>query len=154
MAQFKVKYKTRLKLQRAIQSQIKQKGLTQDWAMHDSIRVASVVGDLNKINITINAIYYYMFQDLGATDAGASRTVDIRPNYITRAAMNSPQGQAFLNEVVQEYITFLTDNYPLLEVARLKINPDVTLGFNLFGDPDGRWNGFFEYDEVFKVTWN
>ena len=153
MAEFKVKYKTRVKLQRAIQQTIQRMGLVEDYDMKDSIRVSAVTGDLNQIKITINAIYYYMFQDLGATDAGASRTVNIRPNYITKAALETSNGRAFLDETVQAYMEYLTKEYPILEVARLKINPNVILAYNLFGDPSGKWNGYFEYNEAFKVVW-
>lgn len=154
MAQFKVKYKTRAHLQRAIQQEIKYAGLTDDWTMYNSIRVSSVVGDLNQLNITINAIYYYMFQDLGATGAGAGRNVDIRPNYITQKAIESANGQRFLDETIQQYMEWLTEEYPILEVAKLKINPNVILTYNLFGDAEGKWNGIFEYNEAFNVNWN
>lgn len=154
MAQFKVKYKTRAHLQRAIQQEISSLGLIDDGTMRASIRVSSVVGDLNQLNITINAIYYYMFQDLGATGAGAGRNVDIRPNYITQKAIESANGQRFLDETIQQYMEWLTEEYPILEVAKLKINPNVILTYNLFGDAEGKWNGIFEYNEAFKVNWN
>ena len=154
MAQFKVKYKTRQHLQRAIQQEISKLGLIDDGTMRASIRVSSVVGDLNQFNITINAIYYYMFQDLGATGAGAGRNVNIRPNYITQKAMDSPNGRRFIDETPQEFLAWLDKEYSLLNVAKLNINPQIILSYNLFGDADGTWNGYFEYDEAFKVTWN
>ena len=153
MAQFKVKYKTRQHLQRAIQQEISKLGLIDDGTMRASVRVSSVVGDLNQFNITINAIYYYMFQDLGATGAGAGRNVNIRPNYITQKALDSANGRKFLDETVQAFLEWLVEEYPILEVAKLTINPQIILSYNLFGDAEGKWNGYFEYDEAFNVIW-
>ena len=53
MADLKIKYKTRVKLQRAIQQTIQRLGLVEDYAMKDSIRVSAVTGNLNEITITI-----------------------------------------------------------------------------------------------------
>ena len=68
--QFKIKYKTRFKLQKAIQQTINRIGFNESGegtgTMHDSIRISAASGDLNKLYVTINAIYYYMFLDKGA----------------------------------------------------------------------------------------
>jgi len=142
MATFKVKYRTRNKLQRAIQQEIRKLGLVDTRAMMDSIRISSVAGDLNQIEITVNALYYYFFLDNG--------TDEIAPQNITAKALRSPKGQQFLEEVVQAYMEFLTEEYPILEVAKLKINPNATLNYQLFGDPSGKWNGTFE--ETIKIN--
>ena len=141
---FKVSYKTRQKLQRAIQQEIRKLGLIDTQAMYDSIRVSSVVGDLNKIDITINAIYYYVFQDLGTVNIGASD--------ITRNALNAPNGIAFLDGVMQEYMDFLQKTYPILDVARLKIDPQINLVYNVFGDPTGQYNGIYDPSITFKIN--
>ena len=147
MAEFKVKYKTRQKLQRAIQQEIRKLGLVDTRAMQDSIRVSATTGDLNRITVTINALYYYYFQDNGADlwNGGI-----LAPQNITQKALESSNGRKFLDETIEAYLTFLTEKYPILDVAKLKINPQIVIEYNLFGDPTGKWNGTFE--EYIKVN--
>jgi hypothetical protein len=45
--QFKVGYKTRNKLQRAIQRVIRDEGLVQEETLLNSVRISSTTGDLN-----------------------------------------------------------------------------------------------------------
>jgi hypothetical protein len=48
-------------------------------------------------------------------------------------------------------MNFLTQPpYTILDVAKLKINPVITVNYQLFGDPTGKWNGTFE--EYIKVN--
>ena len=152
---FKVKYRTRNKLQRAIQQEISKLGLIDDGTMRSSIRISSVIGDLNQMTITINCIYYYMFQDLGATGAGAGRNVDIRANFITQKALETPKGKQFLDETVQAYIEYLQNNpkYEILDVANISITPVMTVQYNLFGDAEGKWNGIFNPPDALKIQW-
>ena len=44
MAQFKVKYPTRRRLQRAIEQVIQREGLVESYTMKDSIRISAVSG--------------------------------------------------------------------------------------------------------------
>lgn len=134
---FKVKYRTRQRLQRAIEQVIQREGLVDTYAMKDSIRVSAVTGDVGNIEITINAIYYYVFQDLGAPRA------NIRANDITEKALRTNQGQKFIEEVYQEYVSWIDANYPILETSRLVIE-GYNLKYNLFGDPTGKYNGSYD----------
>lgn len=141
--QFKIKYPTRVKLQRAIQQQIQAKGLVDTYALKDSVRVSSATGDLNQLYVTINAIYYYMFLDKGADlwNGGV-----IAPQEITKDALASPLGQQFQNECVDAYIAWMIQNYPILDVGKISVSKlKVNIKYNLFGDPDGKWNGEFSY---------
>jgi hypothetical protein len=148
MSQFKVKYKTRQRLQRAIQQEIRLMGLIDDGTMLDSVRVSAVAGNLNKITITVNAIYYYVFQDLGAPRA------NIRANDITQSALMNANGKRFLKDLLQDYSDFLVKKYNILNVAKLKINPDITVQYNLFGDDGGRYNGMYVPSDDVLMTWN
>jgi hypothetical protein len=141
--EFKVKYATRVKLQRAIQQQIQQKGLVDTYALKDSVRVSSTTGDLNQLYVTVNAIYYYMFLDKGADlwNGGV-----IEPFDITRDALASPLGLQFQQECVDAYVNWMVANYPLLDVGRISVSKlKVNIKYNLYGDPDGRWNGTFDF---------
>jgi hypothetical protein len=141
--QFKVKYATRVKLQKAIQQQIQAKGLVDTFALKDSVRISSTTGDLNQLYVTINAIYYYMFLDKGADlwNGGV-----IEPQDITKDALASPLGKQFQQECVDAYLAWMVANYPILDVGRISVSKlKVNIKYNLFGDPNGTWNGEFSY---------
>lgn len=141
--QFKIKYPTRVKLQRAIQQQIQAKGLVDTFSLKDSVRVSSATGDLNQLYVTINALYYYMFLDKGADlwNGGV-----IAPQDITKDALASPLGQQFQKECVDAYVEWMLANYPILDVGKISVNKlKVNIKYNLFGDPEGKWNGEFSY---------
>jgi hypothetical protein len=141
---FKIKYKTRVKLQKAIQQIIRQEGLIQEYTLLNSVRISSATGDLNKLYLTINAVYYYMF-----LDGGADLWNDgiIAPFKITERALDSPLGKQFQDDAVQEYVEWMTQNYPILDVGRIAVDKlKIDIKYNLFGDPSGKWNGVFDYD--------
>ena len=141
--QFKIGYKTRLKLQRAIQQQIQQKGLLDTYALKESVRVSSATGDLNQLYVTINAIYYYMFLDKGA-DLWNGGKID--PFDITQDALSSSMGQEFQKECVDAYVNWMLANYPILDVGRISVDKlKVNIKYNLYGDESGKWNGYFDY---------
>lgn len=140
MATFKVKYPTRRKLEQAIKQVIVDEGLTDTYALLNSVKISAVEGDFTNINITINAIYYYMFLDKGASlwNGGV-----IAPFDITNKALNSSMGKSFLDDVVTQYFEWLNETYPLLSSGRIITQPKFTYQYNLYGDPDGSWNGTF-----------
>ena len=148
--QFKIKYKTRYKLQKAIQQAITQIGFNESGegtgTMHDSIRISAASGDLNRLYVTINAIFYYMFLDKGAklTNGG-----EIRPYFITQKALDSPLGQQFISDAIGEYLDWMQKTYPILDVATINVTPEnikLEITYNLFGS-DGKknWDGTYDY---------
>ena len=142
--QFKIKYATRVKLQRAIEQIIQREGLTDTYALKKSVRVSSATGDLNQLYVTINAIYYYMFLDNGA-DLWNGGT--IAPFKITSQALESPLGQQFQKECVDAYVEWMMENYPILDVGKIMVdNLKVNIKYNLYGDPSGQWNGEYDYN--------
>lgn len=129
MATFKVKYSTRNKLARSLQKEIKDLGLIDLGTLYDSIRISAMTGDeLNKINITINAMYYYLF-----LDEGTSRGIE--PYSITDKWLQRSDVKQILGEVTQEYIAWQFEKYPLLEMAKLLNNPIVSIKFNWIDSP-------------------
>jgi len=140
---FKIKYATRVKLQRAIQNEIRKKGLLDTYAMLDSVRVSSATGDLNQLYVTVNAIYYYMFLDKGADLWNGGR---IARQYITADALKSSLGQQFQQEAVDAYMAWMIENYPILDVGKISVSKlKVNISYNLYGDESGQWNGTFNY---------
>jgi len=156
MAKFKVKYPTRRRLQRAIMQVIQREELVDSYTMKDSIRISAVEGDNNEMIITINAIYYYMFQDLGAIGAGRGRNINLRPHNITEKAFRTNQGKKFLEEVVQAYMDFVTNNpkFNILDLANLQVTPKMIIEYNLFGDPSDEWNDVFRSNKAVAIQWD
>lgn len=135
---FKVKYATRNRLAKALQREVKQLGLIDTGALYDSIRVSAMTGDkLNELNVTVNALYYYLFQDKGADLWNGGF---ITPQDITKQWVNSASVQQIFGEILGEYVAWQFENYPLLQMATILNNPQIKIGFNLYGDPSGKWN--------------
>ena len=129
MATFKVKYATRNKLAKSLQKEIRDLGLIDLGTLYDSIRISAMTGDeLNKINITINAMYYYLF-----LDEGTSRGIE--PYSITDKWLQRGDVRDILAEVTQDYIAWQFEKYPLLEMAKLLNNPIVSIKFNWIDSP-------------------
>jgi hypothetical protein len=147
MALFKIKYPTRNKLERALKQEVRKLGLVDTGSMQDSIRVSAGTADLNKIYVTVNALYYFYFQDNGADLWNGGF---ISPQNITRKALESPKGKQFINETMEAYYNYMFEKYPILENAsKINLTPDIIIEYNLFGDPTGKWNGTFE--ETIKI---
>ena len=129
MAGFKVKYATRNKLARSLQQEIRSLGLVDTGALYESVRISAMTGnELNTINMTINAMFYYLF-----LDEGTSR--GIPPYSITDNWLRRSDVQAILAEVTQEYIAWQFEKYPLLEMAKILNNPKVSIKFNWIDSP-------------------
>jgi hypothetical protein len=138
MATYKVKYATRNKLARALQQEVRRLGLIDTGALYDSLRISAMTGEeLNKIDITIVALYYYLFQDKGAILWNGGF---IEPQNITELWLAAPRVQAVIAEIAADYIQWQFQNYPLLQMAKILNNPTVRVGFDLYGDPSGKWN--------------
>lgn len=123
MATFKVKYATRNKLAKALQQEIKKLGLIDYGTMYDSVRISAMTGtELNRIDITVSVMYYYFFLDEG--------TIYIDAFDITDRWLASSDVQTIIGEIVQDYIQWQFEKYPLLEMARILNNPQVFVDFN------------------------
>ena len=150
--QFKIKYATRAKLQKAIQQVIRKEGLLDTYSMLDSVRISSATGDLNQLYVTVNALYYYMFLDEGAELWNGGY---IKPYNITEQALNSSLGRQFQQECVDAYISWMIENYPILDVGRIAVNKlSINIKYNLFGDEGGSWNGEYYKASNIRVAWN
>lgn len=131
MGTFKVKYATRNKLAKSLQKEIRSLGLIDTGALYDSVRISTVSSPkLNVIDITINAMYYYLF-----LDEGTSR--GIPPYSITDSWLRRSDVNAILGEIVAEFIQWQLAEYPLLDMAKILNNPKVNIQFNWIDDPYG-----------------
>ncbi len=131
MATYKVKYALRNKLAKSLQKEIRSLGLIDTGSLYDSVRVSAMKSDkLNELNITINAMYYYLF-----LDEGTSR--GIPPYSITDSWLRRSDTQAIIKEVVSDFMQWQLKEYPLLNVAKILNNPKVTVQFSWIDDPYG-----------------
>jgi hypothetical protein len=138
MAQFKVKYKERAALARALQREIKSLGLVDTYAMYDGIRIAASSGmNLNGITVTVVAPYYYLFQDEGAKLWNGGR---IPAQHVTDKWLQRSDTGSIIATITQQYIEWRMNEYPLLGIATFVDNPRVRVGLSLYGDPSGKWN--------------
>ena len=130
MGTFKVKYATRNKLAKSLQREIMNLDLYQEGTLVDSIRISAVSSqELNKLDITINAVYYYFFLDDG--------TVNIAPFNITEKWLARQDTKAIIAEIVEQFIKWQLQEYPLLNMAKILNNPKVNVFFNWIDDPYG-----------------
>ena len=126
---FKVKYATRNKLARALQKEIRTLGLIDEGTLYDSIKISAMTGSkLNEINLTINAMYYYLF-----LDEGTSR--GIPPYSITDKWLQRSDTQQIIGEIINEYIQWQFEVYPFLEMARILNQPKINIQFNWIESP-------------------
>jgi len=147
--EFKVKYATRVKLQRAIQQQIRQRDLLDTRTMVESIRISSTTGDLNTLYITVNCIYYYVFHDLGYTLRDNTK---MEAQKMTRDALNSSLGQQFKKECVDAYVQWMVANYPILDVGKIMVEKlNVKYRYNVFGGEEYGYTGFYPSGDWFKL---
>jgi hypothetical protein len=137
---FKVKSKERKAIQRAIERQIQKYGLVDTFAMKDSVRIAAGSRvSLNKVYITVVALYYYRFHDTFASN-GFSTKNGINPVDITIDAFQDPRVQETLATIYEQYDAWLRKEFPLMGIAKIKNDPEVLVGFEFYGSPDSKWN--------------
>lgn len=139
MAQFKVKYKERAALARALSREIRSLGLVDTMTLMEGVRIAAEGSnvELNTINLRVVAPYYYLFQDRGADLWNGGRIV---PQDITRKWTEGADFQKVIADIVQQYIDWSIDNFPILEVAKFMDDPKIKIGFSFYGDETGKWN--------------
>ena len=63
---FYVKYKTRVKIQKLLQSLIREYDAIDTGALYESVRINAEIPALGELNIQINAMYYFGFLNNGA----------------------------------------------------------------------------------------
>lgn len=151
---FKVKYKERAALARALQREVKNKGLVQEWSMHNSIRIAAegTKVNLNGIFITVVALYYYQFNDSFVYNGNRINLWNggvIDPLPVTEDWLKQPKVKEVLDTIMNQYIEWRTENFGLFKgIGELKENPRLYLGFEFYGDDSGKWNKSTAYKQV------
>ena len=113
---FYVKYKTRVKIQKLLQSLIREYDAIDTGALYESIRINAEIPALGELNIQINAMYYFGFLNNGANlwNGGVIHSYDFCAKLTD--LMNSSGVSA---EIFDQYTEWMTQRYPLLQVATI-----------------------------------
>ena len=134
---FKVKYKERAVIERAYKRVIQKYGLVDFYTMKDSIRIsAGSRVSLNKLYITVNAIYYFQFHDQFAWGTDVIKLWNggqYATQPITRDVFTDPKVQKALADIYQQYFEWLSNNFPIFDTATLKGEPQIYVGYEFFG---------------------
>ena len=145
---FKVKYKERAVIQRAIQRRIKELGLVDEWTMYNSIRIAagSRVA-LGRLYFTVVAIYYYRFHDTFASE-GYSTENGIHPQDITIGAFKDPKVAEAIGTIYQQYYEWLMQQFGTTFNPNDLVDPEIHVGFEFYGSPDSKWNKAISFERI------
>lgn len=138
--EFNVKYPTRRRMQRILQKIVLANGLYQEGTLEESIRINAKVPALGNLQIEIIAMYYFIFLNNGAQlwNGGV-----IEPYYIVNQFTEALDAEGITAEIYQQYTEWLTQRYPLLQVARiLESNKSITYTFTPVDPPAGFTPGF------------
>ena len=134
---FKVPYKQRAVIERAYKRKIQKYGLTQDYVMKDSIRIsAGSRVSLNRLYITVNAIYYFQFHDEFAWDTPIIELWNggkYPTHPITQEVFTDPKVVEALSEIYGLYIAWLNNNFQSIRVSLPEKDLEVYVGYEFFG---------------------
>ena len=109
--EFNVLYPTRRKIQKIMQQIILREGLIDTEALYDSIRINAKVPALGELEIQILAMYYFGFLNNG--------TVNMLPFDLCAKLTRELDSQGITGEIYSQYTEWMTQRYPILEVARI-----------------------------------
>ena len=145
---FKVKYKQRAVIERAYKRQIQKFGLVDTYAMKDSVRIgAGSRVSLNRLYITVNALFYLRFHDSFASDGFSTRN-GVDPLPITQEVFTDPKVQKALSEIYQQYIEWLQGNFKSISVTLPEKDMEIYVGFEFFGSDDPKWNKAIAFERI------
>lgn len=147
---FKVKYKERATIQRAIQRSIQRYGLVDTFAMKDSVRIAAGSRvSMGRIYFTVVALYYYRFHDTFASDGYPTKN-GIQPVDITVDAFQDPKAQEAVAKIFEDYTIWLIDNFSG-QFNPKDLNFEIHVGFEFFGSEESKWNKAIAFSKLASV---
>lgn len=114
---FNVKYKTRNKIAQTLRRIIANEGLIDDGYLYDSIRINAQIPALGQLEIQILAMYYFGFLNNGTHNADGS--VRIAPFDLCAKLTEELQNNGTTAEIFQQYTDWMTQRYPILQVAKI-----------------------------------
>jgi hypothetical protein len=141
---FQVKSRHRQKLQRSLQKYLRFHQFRESGSLIDSIRIGAEFSKLNRLDITITALFYYLFLDEGTSNPDGS--VKMVAQDITSKWANYQEVDDIIAEATQEYVKELLKHYSILILNDRIKKIDVYFTLELYGDDKYGWNGQYKTD--------
>ena len=138
--EFNVKYPTRRRMAALLKRIVRNDIVQNNGTLVESIRINAKVTGFGSLEIEIVAMYYFIFLNNGAFlwNGGVITPRDY-VNTFTRELANA----GITNEIYGQYVEWISQNYPILEVAEiLESDQRLTYTFYALDPPAGFTQGF------------
>ncbi len=138
--EFNVKYPTRRRMANILKRILRNDIVQNNGTLVESIRINAKVTGFGSLEIEIVAMYYFIFLNNGAFlwNGGVITPRDY-VNTFTRELSNA----GITNEIYGQYVEWISQNYPILEVAEiLESDQRLTYTFYALDPPAGFQQGF------------
>ena len=133
--EFNVKYPTRRRMANILKRILRNDIVENNGTLVESIRINAKVTGFGSLEIEIVAMYYFIFLNNGAFlwNGGVITPRDY-VNTFTRELANA----GITNEIYGQYVEWISQNYPILEVAEiLESDQRLTYTFYALDPPAG-----------------
>ena len=133
--EFNVKYPTRRRMANILKRILRNDIVQNNGTLVESIRINAKVTGFGSLEIEIVAMYYFIFLNNGAFlwNGGVITPRDY-VNTFTRELANA----GITNEIYAQYVEWISQNYPILEVADiLQSDQRLTYTFYALDPPAG-----------------
>jgi len=133
--EFNVKYPTRRRMANILKRILRNDIVQNNGTLVESIRINAKVTGFGSLEIEIVAMYYFIFLNNGAFlwNGGVITPRDY-VNTFTRELANA----GITNEIYSRYVEWISQNYPILEVAEiLESDQRLTYTFYALDPPAG-----------------
>jgi hypothetical protein len=133
--EFNVKYPTRRRMANILKRILRNDIVQNNGTLVESIRINAKVTGFGSLEIEIVAMYYFIFLNNGAFlwNGGVITPRDY-VNTFTRELANA----GITNEIYGQYVEWISQNYPILEVAEiLESDQRLTYTFYALDPPAG-----------------
>jgi len=130
--EFNVKYPTRRRMANILKRILRNDIVQNNGTLVESIRINAKVTGFGSLEIEIVAMYYFIFLNNGAFlwNGGVITPRDY-VNTFTRELANA----GITNEIYSQYVEWISQNYPILEVAEI-LESDQRLTYTFYAlDP-------------------
>ena len=138
--EFNVKYPTRRRMANILKRILRNDIVQNNGTLVESIRINAKVTGFGSLEIEIVAMYYFIFLNNGAFlwNGGVITPRDY-VNTFTRELASA----GITNEIYSQYVEWISQNYPILEVADiLESDQRLTYTFYALDPPAGFTPGF------------
>ena len=138
--EFNVKYPTRRRMANILKRILRNDIVENNGTLVESIRINAKVTGFGSLEIEIVAMYYFIFLNNGAFlwNGGV-----ITPRDYVNTFTRELAAAGITNEIYSQYVEWISQNYPILEVAEiLESDQRLTYTFYALDPPAGFVQGF------------